>query len=697
MRRLLGFICVLWVFAPTYAAHTQATLLLSETVAKPGSTVTAAVRLKMDPNWHTYWKNPGDSGKATKIDWQLPEGFTPGEIQWPVPEKNKLEDIYTYVYEHEVALLVPISISANVAAGAQTLKAKVSWLECEVSCVPGKADVSATFIVGPNSQPSPDAARIETWKTKIPGPGRDLEIGARWDGPGTAEERAIIFAVKKAGEWDFYNYKLENADVSGKTERLPDVDGQVLFRKVVNKWEGDWPKELTGLLLISGDEKSARETKVRISDGRSSASAAAASSATPAVSGDRRSLGVILGLAFLGGLILNIMPCVLPVLALKILGFVRQSNDDPKRIRTLGLVYGLGVVVSFLALAGFVIAIKQSTGSATWGMQFQNPRFLIFITSLVTLIALNLFGVFEINLGGKALNAAGELASREGNSGAFFNGALATLLATPCTAPFLAPALGFAFTQSIPIILLTFVTIAIGMASPYVLLCFFPAWLKKLPRPGAWMEKFKNAMGFPMLATAIWLFSVTLAHFGKNAALPLGLYLATLAFAAWVFGAFVQQGTKRRSLAGVVAAGAMAFALFYFLPRLKADLAAIPWQPWSPAAVQAARAQGRPVFVDFTADWCLTCQVNKKTSIEISSVREKLKSINAVALLADNTTESPEIAEELRRYERAGVPLVLVFPADPEATAIVLPEVLTPNIVLDALDKAAKNTRLTAK
>jgi thiol:disulfide interchange protein len=350
-----------------------------------------------------------------------------------------------------------------------------------------------------------------------------------------------------------------------------------------------------------------------------------------------------------------------------------------------------------LALAGFVIAIKQSTGSATWGMQFQNPRFLIFITSLVTLIALNLFGVFEINLGGKALNAAGELASREGNSGAFFNGALATLLATPCTAPFLAPALGFAFTQSIPIILLTFVTIAIGMASPYVLLCFFPAWLKKLPRPGAWMEKFKNAMGFPMLATAIWLFSVTLAHFGKNAALPLGLYLATLAFAAWVFGAFVQQGTKRRSLAGVVAAGAMAFALFYFLPRLKADLAAIPWQPWSPAAVQAARAQGRPVFVDFTADWCLTCQVNKKTSIEISSVREKLKSINAVALLADNTTESPEIAEELRRYERAGVPLVLVFPADPEATAIVLPEVLTPNIVLDALDKAAKNTRLTAK
>jgi thiol:disulfide interchange protein len=344
-----------------------------------------------------------------------------------------------------------------------------------------------------------------------------------------------------------------------------------------------------------------------------------------------------------------------------------------------------------MVLAAFVISVKASAGAASWGMQMQNPKFVIGMTTLVTLIALNLFGVFEINLPG--MGAAGGLASREGSAGAFFNGALATLLATPCTAPFLAPALGFAFTQKAPIIVATFAAVAIGMASPYVILSFFPAWLKKLPKPGPWMERFKHAMGFPMLATAIWLSTVTLAQFGRHVALPLGLFLATTAFAVWIYGEFVQRGSSRRPWAGGLAVLTAMAAAFYFLPQIKKPDET--WKTWSPAAVQAARAQGRPVLVDFTAEWCLTCKFNKKI-IHSASVWEKIRNLNTATFIADNTDESPEIIAELNRYHRTGVPLVLIFPADPKAPAIVLPELLTPGIVLEALDRATKGVQLSS-
>jgi thiol:disulfide interchange protein len=700
MRCLLGLILALVIPAVGRGATTQADLWLSESAAKPGTTITAAVHLKMAPKWHTYWRNPGDSGQPTKIKWDLPKGITAGEIQWPAPEKDKFDDLYTYVYREEVALLVPLTIGADAPAGAQTIKANVTWLECEVQCIQGKQSAQAALVIAGESKTSAEAAKIDEWKAKIPQPKDDVEFSAQWDGSAKGEERKITFTVNKSsGAWDFFNDRLENADLSGSTETLPVVDGKVRFRKTVKKFEGTWPAQLTGLLLIPGDATTAREVKVAIAEGKLDAPAAAATGGKTGIAARANtSLLAVLGGAFLGGLILNIMPCVLPVIALKILGFVRQSKEDPRRIRKLGLVYGLGVVVSFLVLAGFVIGVKHSTGSATWGMQFQNPKFLIAITSLVTLIALSLFGVFEINLGGGAMNAAGTLASREGASGAFFNGALATILATPCTAPFLAPALGFAFTQSDLTVLLIFVAIAVGMAFPYVVLCWFPAWLKKMPKPGPWMERFKNAMGFPMLATAIWLFSVSLAHFGKAGALPFGLFLVTISFAAWVYGEFVQRGTRRRGVSGIFATCLLAFGIFYFLPALGAQPDAIQWKAWSPAAVETARAQKRAVLVDFTADWCLTCQVNKKTSLEISSVREKLKELNVTPMLADNTKESPEIAAELKKYERAGVPLVLVFPADPNEPVIVLPEVLTPNIVLEALNKAAAGgTKLSRK
>jgi thiol:disulfide interchange protein DsbD len=398
------------------------------------------------------------------------------------------------------------------------------------------------------------------------------------------------------------------------------------------------------------------------------------------------------------------MPCVLPVIALKILGFVSEARSEPRHVRALGLAYTLGVLASFLALAGMVIGLQAAGKQAGWGMQFGSPVFLVGLTTLVLLVALNLFGVFEVALGGRALDAASSLASEGGKAGAFFNGVLATTLATPCTAPFLAPALGFAFSQSAPVILLVFLVVGLGLAAPYLALSWHPAWLKFLPKPGAWMQKFKVGMGFPMLATVVWLFNIAASSYGKNV-VWLGVFLVLVAFAAWVFGEFVQRGRQFKLAAGVITllllAGAYGFALEKELDWRapmpddgagagKASGDALDWQPWSPEAVAAARAAGRPVLVDFTADWCTTCQVNKKTSIDVASVREKLKALNAVTLVGDYTHFPAAITTELRRYHRAGVPLVLVYPAAAKVSEIVLPDgLLTPSIVLNALEGRA--------
>jgi thiol:disulfide interchange protein DsbD len=339
-------------------------------------------------------------------------------------------------------------------------------------------------------------------------------------------------------------------------------------------------------------------------------------------------------------------------------------------------------------------------------MQFGNPQFLVVLTVIVTLVALNLFGVFEVTLSGRAMSVAGEAASRHGSAGAFMNGVLATALATPCTAPLLGTALGFAFSQPAHMIILFFIVIGLGLALPYLLLSFQPRWLKFLPKPGAWMERFKVAMGFPMAATAVWLMWLTVPHYGDRF-LWLGLFLVILSLAAWVFGTFVQHGSRHRGVAAAVAllllitgyALAIENRLQWRAPSTGTGAEAetfqevpggIVWRRWSAEAVAKARNEGRPVFVDFTARWCSTCQANSLSSVEIDATREKLKAINAVALLADHTKLPPVITAELEKFQRAGVPLVLVYPKDASKPPIVLPEILTPGIVLKALDEAGK-------
>ena len=701
-----------------HAAHTQAQLLLSTDAARPGDTVWAGVDLKMDPAWHTYWKNPGEAGMATKIEWHLPPGVTAGEIQWPLPEKLPPAEVTTYGYNNEVILLVPLKLAADLKAGPLDLKAKVSWLECKEECIPGSASIAATLNIGNETNTSADAKTIDLWKSKTPQSGDSLQAHAWWEKPAEGDKRLLILAwaaPDNTTQADFFPYANDNYDVQAATENLPAKAGEIWLRKLVQKFSGDWPKQVSGVIVMDIDgQRQGFEVKVPVSDQAPAGEITSRTGVPPVPNSSSQNMGtgkvpalpLILLYAFIGGLILNIMPCVLPVIALKILGFINHAQHEPRRVRALGLVYAAGVLVSFLALAAVVIGVKAAGHRAGWGMQFSSPVFVVVLTTLITLVALNLFGTFEVTLGGRTLSAAGQLAAKLGAPGAFFNGVLATALATPCTAPILATALGFAFLQNNPVVIvLIFLFVGLGLAAPYGVLSWNPAWLKFLPKPGAWMEKFKIAMGFPMLATAVWLFNLAYDDYGKNV-LWLGIFLVIVALAVWIFGEFVQRGRSGKGLAAIITlilvAGGYAFALEDQLhwrePMTVADSTAasktlpdgIDWQPWSPNAVTQARSEGHPVLVDFTADWCLTCQVNKKIAIEIPSVRKKLKEIHAVAMVADYTHFPDNITAELNRYSRAGVPLVLVYPKDVEAQAIVLPQVLTPGIVLGALDQAAK-------
>lgn len=686
--------------------HTQVKLLLAAEEAKPGDTVLAGVDLKMEPGWHTYWQNPGDAGTATKIDWTLPAGVSAGAIEWPLPEKLPPAEVTTYGYEDETVLIVPLTVAASASAGTLNISAKVSWLECKDTCIPADQTVAATLEVGAESKPSTAAATIDAWRSKVPKPASS-GVAAAWESAASGDSRPLLIYRNgaeggiKYDAVDFYPAASDNFEIQSATEVLSAFSADFRLRKIVKKFSGDWPTQISGTVVFeSGKDRSGLDVDLPVGE---KAAGVAAGVAARAPSGEAPPpLWQVLLSAFIGGLILNIMPCVLPVIALKILGFVSEARSEPGQVRRLGFFYTLGVLASFLVLAGVVIGFKAAGREAGWGMQFGSPIFIVCLTTLVMLVALNLFGVFEVTLGGRALDSASSVASRSGLAGAFFNGVLATTLATPCTAPFLAPALGFAFAQSAPIILLAFLTVGLGLSAPYLLLSCQPAWLKFLPKPGAWMEKFKIAMGFPMLATVVWLFNIAASSYGKNV-LWLGVFLVLTAFAAWIFGEFVQRGRAHKMAAGLITllvlGGAYAFALEKELDwrgpmtgggagDRKESADGIDWQPWSPEAVAAARAAGKPVLVDFTADWCLTCQVNKQTSLEASAVREKIKALQAVALVGDYTHFPAAITGELRRYNRAGVPLVLVFPAKADAPAMVLPSILTPGAVLAALDQA---------
>ena len=685
--RLALLLAVSLAWPAAAAPKTRVHLVLSAETARAGGVIWAGLKMDMPPSWHVYWRNGGDAGEPVQITWNLPDGLSAGQIQWPIPEKevDKIGDsaLTTYVYTHQVVLLIPIKLADGLSPGPVPLKAAVHWMECSQECVMSDAEANATLRIGPETKPSADAALIEQWRKKVPPPAEAGASVAYWqNGRAEGNSRPVIIEWKNGvAPADFYPYGSTNFSVEGTTESLPADGGAIRLRKVISRNDAAaWPDRLAGVLI--GHADSPQPAGVEVSLAIQPPPAAGKKGAAPFAS---VALITMLCLAFLGGLILNVMPCVLPVIALKILGFVKQSGEKAGRVRDLGLVYGMGVLVSFLILAGLAIAVQQAGGLANWGDLFRHHKVQLALTVLITLIALNLFGVFEVTLSSRATGAASDLASRQGYSGAFFNGVLATILATPCTAPFLGGALAFALAQPAPVIVLFFLTAGIGFACPFVLLCAQPRWVGLLPKPGAWMEKFKVAMGFPMLATAFWLLWVSAND--ENAFLWTGLFLVVLALAAWIWGQFVQRALHRKALAAALCVVLLALDYAFVL---RGHARGIAWQPWSPQAVQEAQRAGHPALVDFTAKSCLTCQINKATSLDIDSTRAKLKQIGALVFLGDYTREDPAIGEELRRYDRSGVPLVLVYSKDAAKPPQVLPPILTPSIVLKALDQAAR-------
>lgn len=731
MRLILSLLCAIefaWNLEGAVAregAKTQVELLLGQEMVQPGKVISAGLRLSTEAGWHTYWRNPGESGSPTTVEWTSPEGLVSTPLEGPAPEKLTIGGILTLAYHGEVILLTSLTVPNGLAVGRHTLQGKVQWLECsDKLCVPRSQNISADLVVGTETKAGPNSTVLADARAKVPKRSEALQASGAWEGGGSGNERPFMLrwsVPDGVTHFDFFPYESKTYSVRITNEWTELKDGRVSLRRFIDRSEGEWPAALAGVVMFGQADASThrfQEVSFSLTEAPAAAGGGGTSTVPPVTaaavtvvsppSAPASGIPVMLKMllfAFLGGAILNIMPCVLPVISLKILGFVNQSGTSPGRVRQLGLFYAVGVLVSFLVLAGMVIGLKQAGKAASWGIQFGNPQFLVVLTTLILLVSLNLFGVFEVTLGNVA-GSADELARQEGGAGAFFNGVLAVILATPCTAPFLGVAVGFAIAQPATIIVLFFSTVALGLALPYVLLSWNSAWLKLLPRPGVWMEQFKVAMGFPMLGAAIWLFWLTGKHFGDRS-LWFGFFLVVVASAAWVYGQFVQRsrGAVWKGWAAVVIllGTGYGWALekevgWRSVSRSTtvggaapvSDHGPIDWKPWSAAAVAEARAQGRPILVDFTADWCAICGVNLRTSIKIPPVIQKLKDINAVALLGDYTTTPDDITDELARWGRAGVPLVLVYPADAKLPPQVLPEVLTPTIVLEALTKAAK-------
>jgi thiol:disulfide interchange protein/DsbC/DsbD-like thiol-disulfide interchange protein len=671
LLRLPLLLLALALAAPQASAQSaplvRAQLLADTNAIVPGQSFQAGLLLEMADGWHTYWEYSGDAGLPTTIQWQLPKGFTAGPIDWPVPEA-KLEpgDIQTYAYGGRVLLLTTITPPAGVS-GNITLKAKADWLVCKETCIPGGAELELALPVATNFSPA-NAALFEEFRSQLPSE-KKPPYPISWKR--TANQLTLeVGGIPANTPLALFPLPADNQEV-GHPEFLPPsslrISSQGNFRGVLSVGEGPSRRAWFVSENSAETEKTATATM---------------------------GLWLALFYGFLGGLILNLMPCVLPVISLKIFGFIKQSGDSRTAILSHGLAFAAGIFAWFLGLAAIIIALKSSGAEVTWAFQFQNPWFNIAIGSIVFVFALNLAGVFELILPGRAATAMESAGSGEGLGGPFFQGVFATLLATPCTAPFLGSALGFAFSQSSAVILAMFASVAFGMALPYLLLSAQPGWMKFLPRPGAWMERLKQFMAFPLLATLVWILSILGGQRGVEGVVWFSAFLVCLAFAAWLYGAFCGPlaSSKQRVIAILLALASIIGGGWYFLGKNftqigKTDPDSIAWVDFSEARLKSELAAERNVFVDFTADWCITCKCNERTAINTPAVRALLAEKNIVPIKADWTNSNPEITAALKHFGRVGVPLYVLYPAADPSNPIVLPELLTESILVDALKK----------
>ena len=698
-------------------SHVKAALVAADASIQPGKPFTVALRFVHDPHWHTYWTNPG-TGLSTTLAWHLPPGFTASDIQWPAPHllKDGSGGIIGNGYEAELFLPVTITPPADLKPDTTVeLSADANWLMCDELCVPGEATVKLSLPVAAGA-PAPDAKWGEKVRATVAGLPR-AEAG--WNVTASRDAKNVTITVAPTGASaagrpepverplpkNLYFFSDDNLTAFDQPQTASD-DGHGHYTVTV-PLAADAPKDATKLLGVLTSESgwladgSLRGLRVDVPLAATTAplTVKPLTSPKPGVGGSpttpppASSLGGTLLLALVGGMILNLMPCVFPVLGIKILGFVNQSGHERGKVIAHGLMFALGVLLSFWTLAG-VLAILRAGGSHLgWGFQLQSPAFVFVLAAAMLVFGMNMSGVFEIGL--SATSVGGELQTKSGLAGSFFTGVLATVVATPCSAPFLAPALGAALALSTLESFAIFTAIAVGLSLPYLMLSIFPAAVKVLPRPGAWMETFKQFMAFPLYATVGYLIWVLAGQTGDETFQNVLFGLVLIAMGVWVYGRWNAPGASAgRARFGVIgllvllAAGSwLGWPQNAAAKSAAASASGAPevvWEKWSPETVAKLRAENRIVYVDFTARWCATCQANKKLVFHNDEVLKKFKALNIVTLRGDWTNQDPAITAELAKYQRSAVPFNLIWKPGQDAPTI-LPELLTPGIVLDAL------------
>ncbi len=693
---LLGASSALYAQQSARSEHVEATLIPEVTSVAPGQTFTVALRMRMDKGWHTYWKNGGDSGLPTEIAWDLPQGFTAGEIQWPWPEWIDTPPLVTLGFHDEIFLLTHITASQTIKPGADiTIKARADWLECEDVCIPGGVDVAVSLPV----TEKPGAADPRYVKDFADARHRLPLIDAGWSFKAKRDGARLIVQAR-APQW----YKDDPVPV----RFFPLESGVVdLSKPVKTHYSGgiltveaalleNAPQNITAVEGVLVSEKGWRGP-----DSEKGLYVKATVGDLFASVGDKASAGSILYallFAFIGGIILNLMPCVLPVLSLKIMGFVQQANEDHSKAWKHGLVFTLGVLVSFWVLAGLLLALRAGGEQLGWGFQLQSPLFIIILAFFLFLFALSMFGVFEI--GASLTTIEGKTRGAQGWIGSFVSGVTATVVATPCTAPFMGSALGFALTQPAWVSMAVFTFLALGMAFPYVLLTSMPGLLKFVPKPGRWMESMKQFMGFLLAATVLWLLTVLMQQTGGLMLMVVLAGLLLVSMGAWIYGRWgnLAMPPKTRRLSVIIALLIAVGALYWTIDSIDAYAAppqvektsaseeGIAWQAYDEKLIKEARAAGRPVFLDFTAAWCLSCQVNDRITFSDPEVMKVFKEKDILAVKADWTNRDDTITRALASFGRNSVPLYVYYPPGKNSAYRLLPELITPGIVLDAFD-----------
>lgn len=695
----LGGLPITAVAAP---AHVQLSLVSEKTGVHPGETVTVALRLKMSKGWHTYWVYPGDAGEATTVQWKLPDGAQVSDLHWPLPEVIKTGPFVNYGYSGEAVFLAEITLPTTFVGPNIEIGADVTWLACKEVCIPEEGQVKLTLpVLGEGvpanssidsvaitearlqmAQQAPGNARFEAGKSIV-----TLVLDTFESDQSGAEIQFFPFAGDVIRNSTPQKAVIENGGVKLTMRRgdkaLPEVFGGVLSVKTKGRYYGYTINAAVTRSAALDEVAEPAESKVTVSK----VEPTAIETATPSLpTSEVNELSFIKAALFalLGGLILNLMPCVFPVLSLKALSLARERAPHERHVH--GVAYLAGVLTSFLLAGAVIIALRASGTVIGWGMHFQSPAFVLVLMALFLVLGLNASGVFS--MGGRFAGLGDGLTRMPGFTGYFFTGVLATVVATPCTAPYMSAAVFYAFTQPAPQLLGVLLVLGVGFALPMVLLSVSPAVGRWLPKPGAWMQTFKELMAFPLYATAGWLLYVLSQQQGSDGVLAGVITLIGVSFAVWLFSAARAPGIWRNISAVFIVIAALAYAVSSLSSEnhpmgVSGNGSGPRYEAFSLPRLEALRAQNKPVFVNLTAAWCITCLVNERVALRSERITEAFNSRGIVYLKGDWTNGNPEITALLKSFNRAGVPLYVIY--NGKAEPQVLPQFLTENIVLEGI------------